>query len=183
MNKYLEIGINDIKDCVFIVKDGVLVDDSLEFVEKIKDIIIYGFSKPCIASLSENFQVIIINRSERYHEREENLEKEFQRKLGIYAPTFYCSTKKTYSNLFQEIKESISIDFERSFLIGSCYDDAVIARKMGFNEIFITKTSVKSLDINERNRLLSLDPMPIFVDSLWDATKCINLAIGYKHNA
>jgi histidinol phosphatase-like enzyme len=173
------IGISEIKDCVFIVKDGVLVDDSLTNVSSPKDVIVYGSAKPCVSLLSEFFQVVVINYSSRYHQRQDNMEEAFQKKLGLYVPAFYTSKKEAYSDLFNEIRASMMPDFERSFLIGSSYEDAVMGRKIGFRETFIVRTGIRSRDPDEKNRLLALDPMPICVDSLWDATRCIKLAVSY----
>jgi histidinol phosphatase-like enzyme len=180
VKKMNQTSLSDIRDCVFIVKDGVIVDDSVTNVITIKDMPIFGFSKPCISILSQYFQVIVINCSDRYHSRCENLEADFLRKLGVFVPTFYISSNSTYYDLFDRVKAHVTPDFNKSFMIGSSYEHAVIGRRMGFKETFIVKTGTRGRDSDEKNRLTALEPMPICVDNLQDATRCLQLMMSGK---
>jgi len=171
-------GISSIKDCVFIVKDGVLVDDSIPEIKSPKDLIVFGSAKPGIFTLSDYMQVVIINNSKRYLENQEESDNIFKKKLGMYIPTYYSDNG--YSDLWAKIKSDFIPDTNFSFFIGASYEDVVFAKTIGFREIFLVKTGVRGRDIDEKNRILALDPMPICVDNLWDAVRCIKLAIEYK---
>jgi histidinol phosphatase-like enzyme len=171
-------GVSTIKDCVFIVKDGVLVDDSIPQIKSTKDLIVFGSAKPGISTLSEYMQVVIVNNSKRYTGNQEAVDNIFKKKLGIFIPTYYSDNG--YLDLFDKIKQDFIPDTNFSFFIGATYEDVAFARTIGFREIFLVKTGIRNRDIDEKTRILALDPMPICVDSLWDAVRCIKLAIEYR---
>jgi histidinol phosphatase-like enzyme len=171
-------SISAIKDCVFIVKDGVLVDDSIPEIKTSKDLIVFGSAKPGISTLSEYMQVVIINNSSRYHGNQEESDNLFKKKIGMFVPTYYSDNG--YVDLFDKIKQDFIPDNNLSFFIGASYEDVAFAKTIGFREIFLVKTGVRSRDVDEKNRILALDPMPICVDNLWDAVRCIKLALEYR---
>jgi len=171
-------SISAIRDCVFIVKDGVLVDDSIPEIKFPKDLIVFGSAKPGLSTLSEYMQVVIINNSNRYHSNQEEVDNIFKKKIGMYIPTYYSDNG--YMDIFGKIREDFIPDTDLSFFIGASYEDVAFAKTIGFREIFLVKTGVRGRDVDEKNRVLALDPMPICVDNLWDAVRCIKLAIEYK---
>jgi len=178
MNPPTNKSISNIRDCVFIVKDGVLVDDSIPEIKSAKDLIVFGSAKSGLSVLSEYMQVIIINNSHRYKDDQAEIDNIFKKKLGIFFPIYYSDNG--YTDLFDKIRKDFIPDTNLSFFIGASYEDATFAKTIGFREIFLVKTGVRSRDVDEKNRILALDPMPICVDNLWDAVRCIKLAIEYK---